>query len=419
MALLERLLSRSAGHESKLAYLIAFLAVLLCWAVIFAEGGRERSFDETDFLAIAQNLAWTGRFSETGDLLTAYRAPGLVFFLTPIAGLGGGLLEARLANAMLLGLSLIALFHIVQRHAGPHAGLLAVLLVPTSPAIMYAATTLYPQTLATFLLLLTILCLDRLTALHQWRMAFATGFSFGLLIMTVPIFLLLSPILVTWVIWNVARPWPTALLCALVSAVIVSSWTVRNYIAFDAFIPISTSSGYNLVFGNAPNARYDTTLNIRLPEYVYTELTGATEVEANQIMTNAAFREIAADPGRVAQLYIGKFLHWFDYSNKLLSDKVIDGGASLIKVDTREAILLVSHIILILPLAAHLAMRRRIPFRPIEWLFLALWIGGGLAYAIFFTRVRFRIPFDWLIYASNAMFLTTLLGNWLRRTNDT
>ncbi|KIC41614.1 hypothetical protein RA27_10295 [Ruegeria sp. ANG-R] len=406
---------RTKGQEQRLAYAVAFLAVLLCWTLVFIEGGREKSLDESDFLAIAQNLAWTGRFSETGDLPTAYRAPGLVFFLAPVAGLGGGLLEARLANAVLLGLSLVVLFHIVQRHAGPLAGLLAVVLVPTSPAIIYAATTLYPQTLATFLLLLTILFLDRLTSAHSWHRAIATGLCFGLLIMTVPIFLLLSPILIVWVIWNVARPWQTVLVCGLITALIMSSWTARNYVAFDAFIPISTSSGYNLAFGNAPNAKYDTSLNIRLPEYIYTGLTGANEVEANQFLTEAAFREIAADPGRVAWLYLGKFLHWFDYSNKLLSDKVIEGGATPIKVDARETILLISYAILVLPLLAHLLLQRQAPFRRIEWLFLAFWIGGGLAYAIFFTRVRFRLPFDWLIYASNAMFLAALLEQRLRR----
>jgi hypothetical protein len=45
-----------------------------------------------------------------------------------------------------------------------------------------------------------------------------------------------------------------------------------------------------------------------------------------------------------------------------------------------------------------------------EALFLALYLGGGMAYAIYFTRIRFRLPFDWLLIAVDAMFLARLLA---------
>ena len=53
--------------------------------------------------------------------------------------------------------------------------------------------------------------------------------------------------------------------------------------------------------------------------------------------------------------------------------------------------------------------------RGIEVLFLVLWIAGGLAYAIYFTRVRFRLPFDWLIIAGNAIFIATLFNHYVER----
>jgi len=195
----------------------------------------------------------------------------------------------------------------------------------------------------------------------------------------------------------------------------VCTWTVRNYVVFDTFIPVATSSGLNLLVGNSPNTRFDSALEIRWPEYVYTEITGKNEVERNEIMTKAALTEIARDPGRAVRLYFGKFLHWFDYSNTLVSDDVIEGGASSIKADTREIILLVTYLILVGPLLLRLLMVRRYPFKPIEILFIAIWIGAGLAYAIFFTRVRFRLPFDWLIVASNGIFLAALVRRWAER----
>jgi len=60
-------------------------------------------------------------------------------------------------------------------------------------------------------------------------------------------------------------------------------------------------------------------------------------------------------------------------------------------------------------------MIRRVPLKKLEILFFALWIGAGLAYALFFTRVRFRLPFDWLILSVNAMFIATLIEEYINR----
>lgn len=413
---LVRLSDVLSGRERTLAYAIAAVAVAISWAVILASGDRIKSLDEGAFLAIAQNLAFQGQFAEEPGILTAYRAPGLVFFLTPFVRLGAGLVELRLANAVLVGLGLVVLFHLIRRHAGPLAGLLAVALVPFWPVVIYAASTLYPQTLAAFLLVLTVWLLDRLSRDRSLLVAVLAGGACGFLILTVPIMLLIMPLFLLWGLVQARRRLvQTAVFCA-VSAVCVCTWTARNYLAFDAFIPVATSSGYNLLAGNTANARYNTSLNVRFPEYVYTEITGKDEVERNRIMTEAAFDQIAADPQRAAIRYLGKFAHWFAYSNKLLSDEVVEGGASTIAPSARDAILFVTYFgIIAIPLALHLVFSRSFPFRRIEILCLALWIAGGLAYAVFFTRVRFRLPFDWLVIATNAMFLAAVLEHHLAR----
>ncbi len=399
-----------------LAYLVALLAVLAAWVVIVMSGDVVRSNDEVAFMAIAGNIVGEGMFAETSGQPTAYRAPGPVFLVTPVVAFGGGLLEARLFNAVVFGLGLVALFHLVRRYGGPLAGLLAVVMVPLWPVALFAATTLYPQTLAATLLVTTLWLIDRLRDGASLGPAVLAGLACGALILTTPVVLLLFPLMVIWLIYVSPRWLPHVVIFCMVSGGLVSSWTVRNYLAFDAFVPVATSSGYNLLAGNAPNARYNTSLNVRFPEYVYTEITGKTEVERNDIMTEAAFAEIAKDPGRFWRLYAAKFAHWFHFSNRLLSDEVLEDGAAPVSVGAREIILGVSYALVIAgPLLLRLAFLRRYPFRRIELLFLAFWIGAGLIYALFFTRVRFRLPFDWLIIASNAMFLAAMLENWLER----
>lgn len=397
-----------------LAYLLAALVVAAAWAVIWTTGDVIRSNDERAFMTIAGNLTSTGVYAEDPGVPTAYRAPGIVFFISPVVALGGGLVEARLLNAVLVGLGLAILFHLVRRHASPLAGLFAVGMVPLWPVVLFAATTIYPQTLAAFLLVLTIYLIDRVAdSAGRILPVIWAALACGALILTVPVVLLLFPFLVIWLIVRSPRWFVHTVLFCIISGATVCTWTARNYLAFDAFVPVATSSGYNLLAGNSPNTRFDTSLNVRFPEWVYTEITGKNEVERNDIMTHAALEEIRNDPERFFRLYGAKFLHWFDYSNRLMSDG-LEQGASSVPVNTREVILLVTYFTVILgPLLVRLFFLRRVPFTRIEWLFLALWIGAGLAYALFFTRVRFRLPFDWLIISSNAMFLAALVQSWL------
>lgn len=396
-----------------LAYLLAIFTVLACWVVILAAGDRIKSADEPDFFAIAQSLAFNGEYAEDGTL-TAYRAPGLVFFMAPFVRAGAGLVEVRLANAVLVGLSLILMYHLVRRHAPAPAGLLTVAMIPLWPVVIYSASTIYPQTLATFLLILSLFLIDRLRP-RVWSVA-PSALTYGALILTIPVTLLLLPFYLIWIFWQSERRWAHMIVFCLLSGLVTCSWTARNYIAFDTFIPVATSSGYNLMAGNAPNARYDTSLNVTFPKEVYTELTGADEVEKNKILTRAALQQISENPGRTFKLYTAKFLHWFDYSNTLMSDTVIEGGASSMSVDLREVILLITYCAVIVgPLLLRLLMINRYPMKPIEIFFLVLWIGAGLAYALFFTRVRFRLPFDWLIITTNAIFLTALCENFLQK----
>ena len=151
MSLLSRTFALVSRHERALAYLIALLTVLACWALIFMDGGRIKSADEPGFLENAQSLAFQGSFATAEGELTAYRAPGLSFFLAPFVRAGAGVTELRLANAVLVGLSLILIFHLVRRHFPSPAGLFAVTMIPLWPVVIYTATTLYPQTLAGFL----------------------------------------------------------------------------------------------------------------------------------------------------------------------------------------------------------------------------------------------------------------------------
>lgn len=48
---------------------------------------------------------------------------------------------------------------------------------------------------------------------------------------------------------------------------------------------------------------------------------------------------------------------------------------------------------------------------PLERYLLALYLLDALIQAVFFTRIRFRLPFDLLLIALDALFLSYLTGS--------
>src|SRR5260370_11991590 len=78
-------------------------------------------------------------------------------------------------------------------------------------------------------------------------------------------------------------------------------------------------------------------------------------------MTRAGVAWIRHLPQRFAGLYLGKFLHWFDYSNKLLSDTVVKGGASEISSSKRDLVMLAIYGTMIALLAVPISLSRPTP----------------------------------------------------------
>ena len=424
MSELRRLTGWIQGKERAIAYTLAALTVLAGAGLSYRAGNKVRSMDEPAFYDVAKNLAESGVFAHTntpGDLLynnqfptgarveTAYQAPGYPFLLVPFVLGHAGYPGMRSFNFVLVALTLILIFQLLAENHSRLAGLLAVVGALAYPVVLYTAGTLYPQTLGSFLLVLTVYLAASLRKESSAGRFFLLGLAAGAMALTVPTLLLIVPVIVLWLLAT-RRPsaWKGALTC-LAIAVVVGSWTVRNAVIFGRFLPIASSAGFNLASGNCDAARYNTSLDVRFADDVYTELTGKDEIDANRVLTHAGFDWVKSHPRRFVVLYLGKFLHWFDYSNKLLSDTVIKEGASEISGSKRDLVMLVTYGTMLLLLAIRIAVSARIPWTSVEVLSVLLYVGLGLAYALFFTRIRFRLPVDWLLVGVDAGFIASLL----------
>ena len=402
------------------------LLVAIGLALAVRDGPRMKSLDEAAFLDLSGNLAFHGTFAHTnrpdiegfdpalplGALRpTAYRAPGYVWFQVPFRWLGGEHVLLRAANAVLLALTLWLVYGWVVRRAGRLTGAASVVLVFLYPVLLYAAGTLYPQTLSAFLLVGAVRQLDALERTASLSRFALLGLTLGVLVLTVPIHLLLLPVVIAWILGARRGTWRQVGLAMLTAASLVGAWVLRNSLVLGAVVGIATSSGFNLLAGNGPYVRHDqATGDLRWPRGVREQVAGKGEVERDRILTRAALHWIGENPGAAAALYGRKLLYWFAPWNNLVSDRLVPGGSGAGPGWFRDAAMLLGYGLLMSILAVRLALARRDPLSSLEVLLLALYLGAGMAYAVYFTRIRFRLPFDWLLIVVDALFLARVVA---------
>jgi len=414
--------SERAGVLLGLA-MVLIVAAGLVMAV--RDGDRIKSLDEPAFLDLSSNLAFHLAFAHTnrphiegydprlplGELRpTAYRAPGYAWLQAPFRRLGGGYAALRVVNSLLLALTLWVLYSLLVRRTGRLGGLLGIALVFSYPVLFHAAVTLYPQTLAAFLLVASLWQLDRLDRFSRLGSFCLVGLTYGALLLTAPIYLLLAPLVLGWMMGS--RRFTPKQVAATTLAIAASAglWIARNTVVLHAPVGLATSAGFNLLAGNGPYVRYDqATADLRWPKGVREQVIGKGEAERDRILTRAAVAWMRENPEQAAILYLKKLLYWFSFRNPVVSDRIVPGGSAAGPPWLRDLIMLLGYGVLVAILLLRFAMLRRHPLSALEVLFLTLYLGGAMAYAIYFTRIRFRLPFDWLLIAVDAMFLAWLL----------
>ena len=386
---------------------VALILIFICSvALAIWSGNSLRYLDEVQYDQLAHSMLQRHVFGYARGM-TLGRPPGYPFFLVAIYLVIDSPLAAKLVNCLALAASTYLLMRLsVRLYASKSA--LVPLAVLCYPLFFYAASTLYPQTLEGALLLATILLLaDERVGMRNIGLA---GVTFGYLCLAVPSFLYIMPLMALYVIYQ-WRHEPKALivrsaLLVIIACLTIAPWTIRNALEFGAFVPISANSGFNLAIGNSAytpaNGRAD--LQTACPDLQFTR----DEVKFDRAMQACALRWIRSNPWPAFRLYVAKFLNYFNYRNELatLSEQEKPWQNWLVFA-TYYPLLGVSLL--------RLGFWRRYPLTSLEALLYIVYVINGAFTAVFFTRLRFRIPFDLLLIAIDAAFASYLLESWFRR----
>jgi hypothetical protein len=177
---------------------------------------------------------------------------------------------------------------------------------------------------------------------------------------------------------------------------VVLPWSVRNLVVMGAPVTVSTNSGRNLLLGNAEGTSMDSGTLVDLGE-ADVEALKLGEVERDRYYRDAALKAMCADPVGTLRLYGLKLLNYFNYRSGLATASEAAWW--------KDAVMLATYAPLLALLLIRLALARRFPLERVEWLLLVLYVGNAFLAAVFFTRLRFRIPFDWMLIALDVLFV--------------
>jgi hypothetical protein len=363
-------------------------------------GDRILFADEEEYLTLARNLIEEGTYTAFTQP-TAFRPPGYPYLLSVFVALGFHPIILRFLNYLVLGTAALLLSRFIRKQGSPLAAYVGLITVLFNPVFFYTAGTLYPQTLISAFLVLVVT--TAFSEPFKMRHAVLLGMFFGCLLLLTPATAIALVCFAVWAVlyWKRESIQRIAVLLG-VCLLVITPWTVRNTIRFDSVVFISTNGGFNLLMGNNPKATATTGV-VDISEI----LDGMRDLD--EIDRDAACRREAVDyildhPARSVKHFFLKFLNYFHFRNTAGSGTDVNfaGWKSVLTLLTYGPLLLFA-------LFFRLALSRRFPLTPVEGFILILYLLNGAFTALFFTRIRFRVPFDILLVCVASLFLARLM----------
>jgi len=386
-------------RSRKLQYLGLALVLLIAVLLDLYAGSTLRYKDETDYEQVARSMLHRHEFSDADGNLTMDRPPGYPAAIALAYSIAETPLAVRFENTIVLLLAVVALGSLARRLT-PRSEAFVPYLVLAYPLVLYASMVLYPQVLGC--LLLSIVTLLVMQDELRTRDVALAGLCYGFLILAIPYFALLLPLVSLCILLrdgSIKRlHFKPAIVLFVVSVLVISPWTIRNYVNFHVLVPVSANNGKNLFIGNSPITTPTSGRTADVMPLCKAVHDGMTEYDFDTAMRNCAIDWIRHNPADAARLYLGKVIGYFNYRNDIATP-----GESAV---WRDWVVFATYYPLLLICLIRLALARRYPLRRAEIFIYVLYFSNAFASAIFFPRLRFRIPFDFMLIAVNAAFLT-------------
>jgi len=261
----------------------------------------------------------------------AVRTPGYPAFLAALywageRGFGSKFALVRPVQCVLDLGTLLLVFVLVRRLLGRRAALVAALLYAAYPGFWWAASSLYTETVTTFLWAGAVLVLTLGFEQRRARAFIVAGLILGVAALVRPTGQAFAVFLLIALVWtyrprNLRWLWHSVAF-AIAVGVVLSPWAVRNYRVFHRPVGLSSFGGLNFWAGNYVPFRG----RFRAASYpMVRRITAAAtdEFHADGALSRAAWQEIGDHlvhrPGAYAVLLWDKFhTFWSPYHSEVV-----------------------------------------------------------------------------------------------------
>lgn len=386
------------NNAEKILWGLIILTILFGAIYSFYLGDLFRFYDEGEYYRIASNIVNKGFYTINGSDPSAWRPPGYPAWLSLLMSMGLNIFFLRFVNFILLGISFIIIFKILEIQSKLMA-LCGVLLMLFYPVFFFTAGTLYPQTLVTTLFLLSIYLLFK-ESIITYRTAMIVGAIYGVLTLTIVTFIGSLFVTALWIVFNEKKQWKKATLMLLTSILVLTPWTIRNYLVFDSFVFVANNGGIAFVLGNSPDTKPNIGGNISLPKL--DENQHKSEVEIDRYYKSTAIAYMLNNKVQSIKMYFLKLLNHFNYSNVLMTKSQM----SVI----RDVVLFVTYYTLLGLALIRITLFKKLPFSSKELYLIFLYLCHGMLLALFITRIRYRLPYDPILAILGAPALAYFLS---------
>jgi 4-amino-4-deoxy-L-arabinose transferase-like glycosyltransferase len=264
---------------------------------------------------VALGEGFTLGYDDSGEpSATAVAPPAYVYFMALVFSLFGiysvtSAIIIEIVQSLTAAFTCLVFYHLGRRYSETVGLVAALAMAFYPPSILFSVMRISPILLVVLLLGIIIHYLFSLQERWDMRDAIICGLLMGLNVLLEPTVILFYIAISLWLIlWSpdstlsaVKSLSTTGIVCILC----VLPWTIRNYIVFDAFVPVKSSMGVNLLLGNHPNANgitFTEGLNKVFSKEEEKQLRTLNEAQVNKLMQEKALAFIKADPVRFIQL---------------------------------------------------------------------------------------------------------------------
>jgi 4-amino-4-deoxy-L-arabinose transferase-like glycosyltransferase len=259
-------------------------------------------------------------------------------FLVVIYALtGSNPVVARILQAIIVGILMPWMMYRLSkrlfngRSDSEQIGLAAAAIMAVYVYFFYYAVALMTES---FYILAILWCFDLAFQIVDseesgWRLWVLLGVALATAVLLRQLFLLFIPFLLLW-LWWVKRPQLVKLALPLVITILMMlPWTIRNYIAFDAVVPLNTNSGYAFFWGNHPiyGTKFVPILTADMGTYydlIPKELLPLNEAEIDSALLKLGIQFITDAPGRYLLLSLSRipsyFIFWPSSDSGMISN---------------------------------------------------------------------------------------------------